>query len=421
LQQHLKKAMAVAAMALTCSGCTLIGATVPISEEIAKRAASAHDSGDSESPFGWELETALPQQWSRLTKEGRGHLLLGRYTAAEQSLLAAFKISNRFRRSDIRRRVSFGNLERLAVQYQGAHNNSAATRVLRIIANETTAETEFSYPGLSDLLMNLGELLHRAQALEDATVFYQRALDLRIEKSGLNSSTLIEIYQRLSRVEIGTKQFEQAVLHAERSLALSAATLGRNSPEMVTSRLHAASAFFEAGLYPAAEEQYLSGIKTLQEIDPSSVVEAIAFNEIARVFLETNRLDEALTRVERALGLLEQLQISGTSRAMFLDTKAQILAADGQTDSASRIFDEMMTESKTGQPAERRSLFESFESFLRAQNRITEAQEIRRQIDELGGFADDGPPVEAQRTPDTADVSAKTPDQASAPWPSEFE
>ena len=418
MQQHLKETLAglaVVAITLACSGCTLMGSTVPIPEENSQTGMSADPSANSSSPFAGEFETAEPQKWSRLTKEGRGHLLLGRYTAAEQSLMAAFQLSNRFRRSDVRRRVSFGNLERLANQYRGARNTSAATRVLRTIANQTADETEFSYPGLSDLLMILGELLHRDEELTEALVFYQRALDLRIEKSGLNSSTLIEIYQRLSRIEIGLELFEQAVLHAERSLVLSAATLGLNSPEMVASRIHAASAFYEAGLYPSAEEQYLSGIKTLQVIDPSSVVEAIAANGVAQVYLKSNRLDEALSQVDRALSLLEQLEIGGTSRAMFLDTKAQVLAADGQTDLASGLFDEVMVYSETGRPSERRTLFESFESFLRAQNRLTEAQEIRRQIDELGGLADDSPPVEAQRAAEPADVSAKAPDRVSAP------
>jgi len=145
------------------------------------------------------------------------------------------------------------------------------------------------------------------------------------------------------------------------------------------------------------------------------VVEAIAANGVAQVYLKSNRLDEALTQVDHALSLLEQLEIGGTSRAMFLDTKAQVLAADGQIDLASGLFDEVMVYSETGRPSERRTLFESFESFLRAQNRLTEAQEIRRQIDELGGLADDGPPVEAQRAAEPADVSAKAADRVSAP------
>lgn len=441
MKRHLKiliTGLAFAAFCLASSGCTLAGSTVSM------RTGDAANGGDSELSTDSsrrrdvysdaETDTAEPQQWSRLVKEGRQHLLLGRHAAAEHSLLAAFKLSNRYRSSDVRRRVSFKNLERLATSYRRDQNDAAATRVLQIITYATRDETEFSYPGLSDLALELGGLQLLAGATAEASVSFQRALDLRVQKSGANSSTLIEPYQRLSQAEISIEQFDLAVEHAEKSLTLSENLLGPKSAELVKARLFTATAYFAVRRYEDSEKLYLAALETLREINPVSVLETIVLNRVALVYLESNRLDEALTNVDLALKNLEEMKIGGINRVMILDTKAQILAADGETESASRLFAEVMAGLKAAKPTNQKVLFESFESFLRDQNRIDEAQEIRRQIDELGGLGPDhesatpdptgesdiaeetsSPSGEAQSAPEPAEVSTSIWDLSSAP------
>ena len=70
---------------------------------------------------------------------------------------------------------------------------------------------------------------------------------------------------------------------------------------------------------------------------------------------------------------------------MVLDTKAQLLAADGNPQSADVLFDEVMSQASNGSDEDQRSLFESYENFLRDQNRTREASEIRRKIDLIDG------------------------------------
>ena len=172
-------------------------------------------------------------------------------------------------------------------------------------------------------------------------------------------------------------------------------------------RLFTATAYFAVRRYEDSEKLYLAALETLREINPVSVLETIVLNRVALVYLESNRLDEALTNVDLALKNLEEMKIGGINRVMILDTKAQILAADGETESASRLFAEVMAGLKAAKPTDQKVLFESFESFLRDQNRIDEAQEIRRQIDELGILD----PDYAQATPDPtreSDIAEET-------------
>lgn len=415
----------LAAFCLTGAGCSMLGATlaVPVGNTPSAAPGPEMTTGGAELA---NLESDEPQKWSRLLKEGREHLNLGHYAAAEQSLLAAFRVSTRFRKSDIRRRVSFGNLERLASGYLIAHNEPSAARVLRIIALETKEETEFSYPGLGDLHLKLAELQNLEGATVEAERSYLRALGLRIEKSGRNSPTLMGVYQRLSRTEITNKKFQRGVVHAEQGLSIAEAVLSPDAPDLIAARLQVASACSEAGQYIKSEAQYLTALETIRKVVPGTLTEAVACNGLAYLYLKTKRLDAALANVDIAMGIVDGIELGGSGRAMVLDTKARILAADGKSDSASRLFDEVMSLAEAARPLERRTLYESFESFLKDQNRMIEAREIRRQIDELSGLPPDSSgrqEAQASQEPESA-VAVSTPGLTSDPaveaaWDSE--
>ena len=95
------------------------------------------------------------------------------------------------------------------------------------------------------------------------------------------------------------------------------------------------------------------------------------------------RFDEAFPRVEHALAIFDRMEIYGIALASLLDTKAQILAAQGKTEAADSTFATVMTESHAAPAQARIALYESFESFLRDQNRHTEATEIRNRIEKI--------------------------------------
>lgn len=373
----------VVGLCLTSSGCRSVGSAVPLPAGDPARGADPTIAIDSRGSAYLDSGPDERQNWSRLIKEGREHLLLGRFNMAEQSLVAAFMIAKHFRSTDVRRRVSFGNLEQLAERYRTAQYYAAATRVLKIIAIESSGQTELEYAGLSDLMLDLGDLQQHDGSLEAAEVSYQRALDLRIEKSGQDSASLITVYQKLTGLEIRRERLDHAVRYAERSLELTEFHLGQSTPETVRARLQAGAVYLKREQYPEAATQYQRALKTQRALEPSSVTEAATLNAIANVYLRMNRLDEALESIDLALSILKSRNLVGLDQAFVLDTKAQILAARGEIESAARLFSEVMAQASAAPPAEARMLFESYESFLRDQDRTSEARKIREQIDRI--------------------------------------
>jgi tetratricopeptide (TPR) repeat protein len=338
------------------------------------------------------------RNWSQLTKSGREHQLYDDLGAAEQDLLAAFDIAKSFRNSDARRRASIGNLRKLATDYRVTGNQTAAARILQAVADATIGSNEFDVPGLSALMLDLGDLQQMDGKVDHAANAYERALELQTGKSGQDSATLIPIYHKLSAIEIKRERFDRALAYATRALAISENHSSADSAKMITSELQVASANRYAGNLGEAEAQFKHAIEAQREIEASTLTEAVALNGLAYLHLEAGRLQEALINVELSLAIFDEKEYRAIDRAMILDTKAQILAAEGQTDSADKIFDKVMLSAKSASPEEQRILYESYESFLRDQNRTGEALEVQRKIKEIdaGPISEDASAMEAE-------------------------
>ncbi len=338
------------------------------------------------------------RNWSQLTKSGREHQLYDDFGAAEQDLLAAFDIAKSFRNSDARRRASIGNLRKLAADYRVTGNQAAAARVLQAVADASVGSNEFDVPGLSALMLDLGDLQQMDGKIHHAANAYERALELQTEKRGQNSATLIPIYHKLSNIEIKRERFDRALAHATRALAIAENHSSADSSKMIAAELQVASANRYAGNLGEAEAQFKHAIEAQREIEASTLTEAVALNGLAYLHLEAGRLQEALLNVELSLAIFDEREHRAIDRAMILDTKAQILAAEGRTDSAEKIFDKVMLSAKSASPEEQRILYESYESFLRDQNRSGEALEIRRKIEQIdaGPISEDASAIEAE-------------------------
>jgi tetratricopeptide (TPR) repeat protein len=167
---------------------------------------------------------------------------------------------------------------------------------------------------------------------------------------------------------------------------------------MIAAELQVASANRYAGNLGEAEAQFKHAIEAQREIEASTLTEAVALNGLAYLHLEAGRLQEALLNVELSLAIFDEREHRAIDRAMILDTKAQILAAEGRTDSAEKIFDKVMLSAKSASPEEQRILYESYESFLRDQDRSGEALEIRRKIEQIdaGPISEDASAIEAE-------------------------
>jgi tetratricopeptide (TPR) repeat protein len=360
------------------------------------------------------------RNWSQLTKSGREHQLYDDLGAAEQDLLAAFDIAKSFRNSDARRRASIGNLRKLATDYRVTGNQTAAARILQAVADATIGSNEFDVPGLSALMLDLGDLQQMDGKINHAANAYERALELQTGKSGQDSATLIPIYHKLSAIEIKRERFDRALAYATRALAISENHSSADSAKMITSELQVASANRYAGNLGEAEAQFKHAIEAQREIEASTLTEAVALNGLAYLHLEAGRLQEALLNVELSLAIFDEKEHRAIDRAMILDTKAQILAAEGRTDSAEKLFDKVMLSAKSASPEEQRILYESYERFLRDQNRSGEALEIRRKIEQIDAdsISEASSAVEAESAESQStmhEAQHELPDVSSAP------
>jgi tetratricopeptide (TPR) repeat protein len=385
----------LASLIFASSGCAVVGTydgsqpAAPAPAPTPAEATATQDSRDGRVEL---------RNWSQLTKSGREHQLYDDFGAAEQDLLTAFDIAKSFRNSDARRRASIGNLRKLAADYRVTGNQAAATRILQVVADATVGSNEFDVPGLSALMLDLGDLQEMDGKINHAANAYERALELQAEKSGQNSATLIPIYHKLSDIEIKREHFDRALAHATRALTIAENHSSADSSKMIAAELQAASANRYAGNLGEAEAQFKHAIEAQREIEASTLTEAVALNGLAYLHLEAGRLQEALINVELSLAIFDEKEYRAIDRAMILDTKAQILAAEGQTDSADKIFDKVMLSAKSASPEEQRILYESYESFLRDQNRTGEALEVQRKIKEIdaGPISEDASAMEAE-------------------------
>jgi tetratricopeptide (TPR) repeat protein len=383
----------LASLIFVGSGCTAVGtydgsqpaAPVPTPAE----ATAIQDSRDGRVEL---------RNWSQLTKVGREHQLYDDLGAAEQDLLAAFDIAKSFRNSDARRRASIGNLRKLATDYRVTGNQTAAARILQAVADASVGSNEFDVPGLSVLMLDLGSLQQIDGKIHHAANAYERALELQTGKSGQDSATLIPIYHKLSAIEIKRERFDRALTYATRALAIAEIHSSADSSKTIAAELQVASANRYAGNLEEAEAQFKHAIEAQREIEASTLTEAVALNDLAYLHLEAGRLQEALLNVELSLEIFDEKEHRAIDRAMILDTKAKILAAEGRTDSAEKIFDKVMLSAKSASPEEQRILYESYERFLRDQNRSAEALEIRRKIEQIdtGPISEDASAMEAE-------------------------
>ncbi len=194
----------------------------------------------------------------------------------------------------------------------------------------------------------------------------------------------MEAYQKLSAVELELGHINRAVRHAELYLELARTHIAQDTPAMAATQLHVAMVYERARQYPEAEALYRSTLEAQRAIEPSSLTEAVTLNGLAFLYLQMDRLDEAMDNVDQSLSLVEQLNGKGIDHAMILDTKAQVLAAQGDSESATQHFREAIAEAAEASPSARRTLYESFESFLIEHDRADEARDIRQQIDWIG-------------------------------------
>jgi tetratricopeptide (TPR) repeat protein len=205
------------------------------------------------------------------------------------------------------------------------------------IAKSTDNSTMESF-----VLVNLGEVNRVAGDLREALANYRESLEIEWERSEHTEladrlNAIGSVYSQLGRYADATVYLEQARLHIEE--ANDPAARGFNL--LVTAQIHQAK-----GNYDAAIEAFLTAIPLLRETGQLPEV-ASANDQLAEIYVQQGRDQDARAAVEQSLATNEQLRVpirlaeSKIREALFRVAMGETLAAEDSVRKAEELLAEL--------------------------------------------------------------------------------
>jgi tetratricopeptide (TPR) repeat protein len=322
-------------------------------------------------------------RWSKLTKEGRNQLRVGNLGASEQNFVAAAAIASNFRTSDRRRHAGIGNLRRLADAYQSQNQELAFIRVAEVIRAHTRGQSEIEIPGLSKLMLELGRAYINQDSLDEAQAALAEALALRVQREGVDSPALIDIYASMAHSAFMQEDYNTAAEFARERMRLAALSGSESDENVIGAQLQLGQILVSLEEYDEAEVLFSESLEWRRRLGNEPVSVILIQNALAGLYLETDRTSLANSTIEEALKSTKEMELGGILLANLIDTHAQILAARGKTKQADREF-QKASELATDAPASQRvQLLENYNDFLKANKRGKESTAIQALIDGL--------------------------------------
>ena len=205
------------------------------------------------------------------------------------------------------------------------------------IAKSTDNSTMESF-----VLVNLGEVNQITGDLREALANYSESLEIEWERSEHTElaerlNVVGSVYSQLGRYADATVYLEQARLHIEE--ANDPAARGYNL--LVAAQIHQAK-----GNYGAASEAFLSAIPLLRETGQLSEV-ATANEQLAEIYVQQGRDEDARSAVEQSLATNEQLRVpirlaeAKIHEALFQVAMGDTLAAEDSVRKAEELLVEL--------------------------------------------------------------------------------
>ncbi|TDI46078.1 MAG: tetratricopeptide repeat protein [Acidobacteria bacterium] len=191
-------------------------------------------------------------------------------------------------------------------------------------------------------LVNLGEVNQGAGDLREALANYSESLEIEWERGEHTEladrlNVIGSVYSQLGRYADATVYLEQARLHIEK--ANDPAARGYNL--LMTARIHQAK-----GNYESAIEAFLSAIPLLR--DTGQLPEVAGANEqLAEIYLQQGRDEDARAAVEQSLATNEQLRVpirlaeTKIHEALYQVAMGQTSAAEDTVSKAEKLLAEL--------------------------------------------------------------------------------
>ena len=288
----------------------------------------------------------------------RGRVLteLGDYDEAESMLHEALAFGLRLRQRDLMRRAAnqrmslVGYLRRKPAQAlneawlaeglsEGRPEYEAdfyRHHALVLVQNEEfdTAEGELreaisilrevhgpEHPAISSGFNELGNVLLHSGRYEEAAQEYRRALGLRLEHLGPEHPRSGELHLNLAKALYRLERYEDAKAEIEAALSLTGPSDPRRGPLL----------FFRAriskslGDYRAAESSYRETLAfQLRMLGPIHLDIAELHDDLASLFREQGRLDEAVTELRLEISILDK--VAGLNQPALVQARMRLVS-----------------------------------------------------------------------------------------------
>jgi len=363
------------------------------------------------------------RRWSELSKSGRSDLLFHRYEEAEKKFEAALELSREYRPSDVRRRSSLGNLERLATAYWKAGRRRDFDRVMELLLEAAPEVPTYQTETLTDGLLLLGVRKRSQGDLEVSREALELALSISTQMAGERDIGVARIHMELGLTCLDSGDLDRAERELTETLDIIEESAGRESRAyagvlIAMAKLHEAqqrgdvaetefrravelnraaggashNATMNAMVALArfyqrqnrmddAEATFKEMVAAQREADETTLSYVQGLNALAWFYVDTGRPGEAEAPARAALETLDSMNVGGASRATVLDTLATSLRDRGLYPEAEKLYLQAIEESRGGtRPGEADEIVGRYAELLRQQGRGAEADQLLEKL-----------------------------------------
>ena len=197
-----------------------------------------------------QTSCAEDTEWNRSMDASMQAYQQGRYTEAEQFLLAALKEAKDFGEQDPRLATSLNNLA-LLYRAQGKYEQAEPLLPRALTISEKALGPE--HPDVAKSLNNLASLYQDQGKYEQAEPLYQRSLTIGEKALGPEHPDVAKSLNNLASLYQAQGKYEQAEPLYQRSLTISEKALGPEHPDVAKSLNNLASLYQDGTQYEQAE------------------------------------------------------------------------------------------------------------------------------------------------------------------------
>jgi tetratricopeptide (TPR) repeat protein len=197
------------------------------------------------------------------------------------------------------------NLKRQADAYQAMHNHQAAAEALRLALEVDRRTLPADHPRIASTLNNLVAVLWNLGDITDARVYLEEAMELSRARRGDDHPSIGVYLNNLAELDLALGDVDSAYERLNRALEIIRSSRGENHPSTIYARGNLARVYRYRGDLEKAEALNLQALEILAS-QPEHQLQGPLHRQLAEVYLDQGRLDEALAESELAVQIMSE-------------------------------------------------------------------------------------------------------------------